>query len=128
MLPRAAMIRSALSGGLLTLVVFLLYLWRLGRGAAEARALALATLIIGYQLLVIVERAASAREAASFFPRAPRFWMVWLATGVSLPILMYVPAAAHVVGVARLSLGGWLLALTGALVALGWRFFLRSGR
>jgi Ca2+-transporting ATPase len=122
MLPRAAMVRSALSGGLLTLVVFLFYLWKLGQGAAPARTLALATLIIGYQLLVIVERAGSAREAAAFLPRAPRFWMVWLATGVSLPILMYLPAAAHVVGLARASVSDWLLAVAGACAAIGWRF------
>jgi Ca2+-transporting ATPase len=122
MLPRAAMLRSALSGALLTAVVFVVYAWTLDAGTGQARGIALGTLILGYQLLVIVERAASTRSARAFLPRSFRFWLIWGASGASLPILMYVPAAAALMSIEPMTCGGWLVAAAGATVAVGWRF------
>jgi P-type Ca2+ transporter type 2C len=124
MLPRRSVVRSVLSGALLTLAVFAVYAWSARRNANQARGLALAALIIGYQLLVIVERAASAESAGPLLPRSLRFWIIWGAAGASLPILMYVPNTADLFNVAPLSVTGWLAAMAAAGVALGWRIVL----
>jgi len=121
MLPRRALLQSAVSGFLLTMAVFLVYLWRLPRGSAEARAMALGTLIAGYQVLVLVERAASVERTGALLPRSIGFWLIWGAAAVSLPILMYIPGAATLTGVAPLGAADWLAALATALVAVGWR-------
>jgi len=121
MLPRRALFRSALSGSLLTVAVFLVYAWRVGLDANRARGLALATLILGYQILVLVERAASGAGASTILPRSRRFWIVWAAAGVSLPTLMYLPGTAALMSVSPLTPADWLIALAGAVVAMGWR-------
>jgi Ca2+-transporting ATPase len=121
MLDRKGVFRSVLSGALLTAAVFLLYAWRVGHGADRARSLALAALIIGYQILVLVERAASAEGPGAFLPRSLRFWLVWGAAGISLPIIMYFQGTATLFNVAPLSIGGWLLATAAAFAAVGWR-------
>ena len=121
MLPRGAVLRSALSGSLLTVAVFLVYAWRVGQQPSRARGLALATLIIGYQILALVERAASAEGPSAFLPRAIRPWLVWGAAAVSLPILMYLPTTSGLMGISPLAPGDWLIALAGAVVAVGWR-------
>jgi Ca2+-transporting ATPase len=119
MLPARSLARSVISGGLLTALTFAVYLWRQPDGAPRARAVAFATLILGYQLLVLAERAASGR--GPLLPRSFRFWLIWAATGLSLPILLYVPAAAALADVAPLPPRDWLIALAGAAVSLGWR-------
>jgi Ca2+-transporting ATPase len=128
MLPRASVIRSCLSGTLLTGAVLLVYRWRTGAGADEARGLALATLILGYQILVLVERAANVRRITDLFPVSARFWLVWGASGISLPILMYIPATAAVMDVRPLSPSEWTLALGAAGLAVGWRIVASSRR
>jgi Ca2+-transporting ATPase len=121
MLPRGPVVRSLLSGGLLTAAVLVMYAWHLPGGAKEARGVALATLIAGYQLLVMVERAPSIGRVSELFPRSARFWGVWLASGISLPILMYVPVTAELMNIHRLPVKGWAVALGMASLALGWR-------
>ena len=91
LLPRRGSARSLASGALLTAAVFAIYLVELGRGETWARGLALATLLAGTQLLVIAERAGPDRDAGPLLPRSRQFWLVWAASGVSLPILMYCP-------------------------------------
>jgi Ca2+-transporting ATPase len=125
MLEARAVKRSTATGVLLTAAVFAVYAATIGHGAGQARALALATLIIGYQLLVIAERAGTAREHGALLPRSLRFWIVWGASGISLPIFMYVPAAAELMSIDRLGVGGWLVAVAWAVVAVGWRFLIR---
>jgi Ca2+-transporting ATPase len=122
MLRRGSVIRSSLSGALLTLAVLRVYGARVGAGPNVARGLALATLIIGYQMLALVERAGTIHGLTDVFPRSPRFWFVWVAAAASLPILMYLPATAAVMSVEPISPGGWGVALAAASVAVGWRF------
>jgi Ca2+-transporting ATPase len=122
MLPRRAVLRSVASGCLLTAVVFIAYAWRLGQGTGPARGLALAVLILGYQLLVLAERGATGQGVGGLFPRSIRFWLVWGASGISLPVLMYTPALAALVSIDRIAPADWLLALAGAVLATGWRF------
>jgi P-type Ca2+ transporter type 2C len=128
MLPRDAVARSAASGALLTVAVLVMYWLGIGKGADQARGLALATLILGYQLVVLVERAASSDGSTALLPRSLRFWIVWGAALASLPILMYTPTAAALMNVGPLSPMGWLAALGAAAVAVGWRFILRARR
>jgi Ca2+-transporting ATPase len=124
MLPRRSVLRSTLSGALLTVAVFMIYAWQLPHGADQARGIALATLILGYQILVLVERAASAHGPSALLPRSGRFWVVWGASGVSLPLLMYIPTTATLMSVAPIDLYSWLIALAGACVSVGWRVFM----
>lgn len=128
MLARGSVIRSTVSGALLTLAVLIVYRARLGAGPQDARGLALATLIIGYQLLVLIERAGIVRAVKDIFPGSLRFWLIWLAASASLPILMYVPATAELMNVRPLSLSAWGIALAAAAAAVGWRFLAGTGR
>ena len=128
MLPRPSVVRSTVAGALLTIVVFVLYAWSARRNADQARSVALATLILGYQILVLVERAASAEGPHAFLPRSLRFWIIWGAAGISLPILMYIPSTAALFSIARLSAAGWLIAAAAAVVAVGWRIVLARRR
>jgi Ca2+-transporting ATPase len=121
MLPGRAVLQSTLSGALLTLAVFTVYLATLRRGPDQARSLSLATLIVGYQLLALVERTTSATGPRALLPRSATSWLVWLAAGLSLPVLMYIPGAAALFDIAPLSPAGWLLAAGGVAAALGWR-------
>jgi len=128
MLARGSVLRSTLSGALLTLAVLVVYRARLGAGPKDARGLALATLILGYQLLVLIERAGTGRKLADIFPSATRFWLIWGAAAASLPVLMYVPAAAELMNVRPISMSGWGIALAVAAAAVGWRFLAGAGR
>lgn len=121
MLPGKALVRSSVSGLLLTVGVLLIYAVRVGHGAEHARAIALATLILGYQILVLVERASSAEKAGRLFPLSIRFWVVWGAAALSLPILMYLPATAALMSIAPLGSIEWLGAAGVAALAVGWR-------
>src|SRR6185503_16991110 len=98
-------------GSLLTVAVFLVYAWRVGQQLSQVCGLALATLIIGYQILALVERAASAQGPGALLPRAIWPWLVWSAAAVSLPILMYLPTTAALMGISPLAPGDWLVAL-----------------
>ena len=128
MLPGGAVSRSAVSGALLTVAVLAIYAARLPHGAEHARGMALAVLIVGYQLIALFERAASGARGTALLPRSLRSWLVWTAAGASLPILMYTPAAAALMDVAPLSLNGWLAAIGAAVVAVGWRALQRAPR
>jgi Ca2+-transporting ATPase len=128
MLPGRAVARSAASGALLTVAVFVIYAATLRRGPAEARSLALATLILGYQVLALVERAASATGGGALLPRSATSWLVWLGAGLSLPVLMYIPGSAALFNLAPLSPGGWLFATGAVAAALGWRVPLTARR
>jgi Ca2+-transporting ATPase len=121
MLPRQAVLHSAASGALLTVAVLLIYGAALRHGANTARGMGLATLIIGYQILALVERASSADQPGSLLPGTLRAWLVWGAAGISLPILMYVPAAAALMRMAPLGPVAWLVAAGAAAAAVAWR-------
>jgi Ca2+-transporting ATPase len=122
MLDRSAVIRSSISGALLTVAVLIVYRARLGSGTDDARGVALATLVLGYQVLVLIERTGIVRRIGEFFPRSLRFWLVWVAAAASLPILMYVPATGTMMNVTPMSFAQWGTALGAAVAAVGWRF------
>jgi len=124
MLARKAALASAASGALLTGAVLAVYAWGLGGDTGAARGLALATLIVGYQLLALLERAPSLRRVRDLLPSTARSWVVWAASAASLPVLMYLPATAALMKISALSPAGWLTASVAAFIALGWRIVL----
>ncbi|HEY8927309.1 MAG TPA: cation-transporting P-type ATPase [Polyangia bacterium] len=140
MLPAGAVLRSGLSGVLLSAAALLVYASSLGRGATHARAVALGTVLIGDQILVLVERVMAPGAAPGAGDRRPsrllrrllpgslRFWGVWAAAGVSLPVLMYTPAAAAWMRIAPLDLRSWAVALVTAVLAVGWRILALARR
>jgi P-type Ca2+ transporter type 2C len=105
----------------LTAVVVGLYLARLGQGstAAQARSLAIATLLVGQLLLVLMERAGPEpvwRVGSRGNRVLPAVVGVTLATIVAIFV---VPAARDVFDLAALSPGGWVVAIGAAAFATG---------
>jgi len=127
LLPRAAVWRSALAGGVLAVASFGVYWWQWpSLGEPQARALALIVLIAGYQVLVFAERLALPALAVDAFPRTRVFWTVWGASILSLILILYVPAAAQMFRVERPG-GALALAAVGVgVTAVGWRLISRS--
>jgi len=129
LLPRAAVWRSALSGGVLAVASFGVYWWHWqALGEPQARALALVALLAGYQVLVFAERLALPALSVDAIPRTRVFWTVWCISALSLLVILYVPAAARMVRIEPPP--GVLVAVAIALgvTAVGWRLVLRTGR
>jgi Ca2+-transporting ATPase len=127
LLPRAAVTRSAVSGAVLAVASFAMYWWRWqSLGEAQARALSLIVLLAGYQTLIFAERLALPALAVDRIPRTLVFWTVWVASAVSLVLILYIPAAAQMFRVER-PLGVHVsAAILLGLLAVGWRLLLRK--
>ena len=129
LLPRAAVIRSALSGGVLAVASFAMYWWRWPLlGEAQARGLALVVLLAGYQMLMFAERRALPALAVDPMPRTLLFWGVWCASALSLVVILYVPAAARMFRVELPPGGQVLAAIMVGVLAVGWRLVGSPGR
>ena len=128
LLPRAAAMRSALSGGVLAVASFAMYWWQWpSLGEAQARALALIVLLAGYQILIFAERLALPELAVNLIPRT-LFWTIWCTSALSLVVILYVPAAAQMFRVEPPSGAHISTAIMLGVLAVGWRFMLdRSG-
>jgi magnesium-transporting ATPase (P-type) len=127
LLPRAAVMSSAVSGGALAAASVATYWWYwTSLGEPQARALSLIVLLAGYQTLVFAERLALDAHAVDRVPRTVTFWMVWCLSALSLLLILYVPAAAQMFRVAppprELVFGAVVL----GTLAVGWRLLLRS--
>lgn len=121
LLPRNAVIRSALSGAALSAVVLGVYWLRLAPdGELQARALAFIALISGYQVLVMVERIAL-RRPTHLLPRTRLFWILWFATAASVVAIVYVPVAAELFRVEPPAPTEAMLAAAMGLTAVAWR-------
>jgi P-type Ca2+ transporter type 2C len=100
LLPRAAVLRSSAAGALLAVSAFVIYWWQSpATGELQARALALITLLAGYQILLFAERLAPP-AAVPRIPRTRVFWTVWIASALSLGVILVVPSVAHLFRVA----------------------------
>ncbi len=121
LLARVPLGLSVLSGVLLSSAVFAFYLARLPLGAIYARSAGLAVLILGCLLLVFSERSVEKAWWKMPFPKTIRFWAVWLAVALSLPIIMETPWLEGVFQVCRLTAVDWGLACLLAVAAIGWR-------
>ncbi|MCC7176998.1 MAG: cation-translocating P-type ATPase [Acidobacteria bacterium] len=126
LLPRAALRRSVMSGGVLAVACFAMFLWQSPMiGEAQARALSLVVLLSGYQVLMFAERLALPELAVSAVPRTFVFWTVWCAAGLSLVAMLYVPAMAGMFRIARPP-GAHVSAAIGlGVLAVGWRLLPR---
>ncbi len=114
--------RAVGEGGVLFLGVLALYLAALDRGAPlpQARALALATMIFGQSVLVLLERAPD-RPLWHAPLRGNRVLPLILAASVgSVPLAVLLPPLARLLKLAPLSLSQWAVAAALALVCTVW--------
>ena len=126
LLPRAAVMHSALSGGLLAVASFGMYWWQAPLlGESQARALALIVLLAGYQILIFAERLALPALAVELVPRTLVFWVVWCASAISLVVILYVPAAAQMFRVEPPGGAHVSAAIVLGVMAVAWRLILR---
>jgi len=127
LLPRPAMVHSALSGAFLSAASFSMYWWQLpSLGEAQARALALVVLLSGYQVLVFAERLALPSLAVHTIPRTTVFWAVWCVSALSLILIVYLPAAAQLFRVQPPDTPRMVVAIAAGAAAVGWRLVRRA--
>jgi Ca2+-transporting ATPase len=130
LLPRRAVGRSAVSGGLLAAACFATYWWQWPAiGELQARALALVVLMAGYQTLIFTERLAVPDSEIPRIPRTLVFWGVWCATALSLAVVLYVPFLATLFRVSPLDTAQISTAVVLGVAVVAWRLVpLRSAR
>jgi Ca2+-transporting ATPase len=127
LLPRAALIRSAVSGAVLAVASFAMYWWHWqALGEAQARAISLIVLLAGYQTLIFAERLALPALAVDRVPRTLVFWTVWIASGASLLLIIYIPAAARMFSVEPSPAPQAVVAILLGALAVMWRFWRRT--
>ena len=122
LLPRAPVMRSAVSGAALAVASFAMYWWYWeALGEAQARALALIVLLGGYQTLVFAERLALPALAVQRIPRTLVFWTVWTASAISLVLILAIPSAARMFRVEPPSAAHAFAAVAWGALTVGWR-------
>ena len=121
LLPRRAMIRSALAGLTLTGAVMWLYWSRQPAGEVAARSVAWAALLLGYQVMVLVEWGALRGKRSNLLPHRPLVWIIWGACLLSLPLAMLIPPLARGLHLQLLAPLDWAIALGVGVGATGWR-------
>jgi Ca2+-transporting ATPase len=121
LVPLRLAIRSVASGLVLTAGALWAYAAHLAVGVQYARSLGVAVVVAGSLLLVWAERTTSGSFLAAPLPRSLRFWAVWGAVAVSLPICIHVPAVAGVFRMQPLAASDWGLVLALAAASVAWR-------
>ncbi|MHB8878990.1 MAG: cation-translocating P-type ATPase [Myxococcaceae bacterium] len=114
-------LRALVSGLLLTAGAAWMYWSHLPAGEVYARSGGVAVVICGSLLFVFSERMLDARFGEVPFPRTLRFWGVWGAVALSLPVFMVVPPIAGALQVGPLGAFDWLIAALLALATVVWR-------
>lgn len=129
LLPRAAVIRSTLSGSALAVASFVAYAWQWPSvGEAQSRALALIVLFAGYQTLIVAERLALHEPSMPLMPRTRVFWGVWCATALNVIAVLYLPYLARLFRVTAPPATDVAGAIVVGTTAVGWRLVLRTRR
>lgn len=129
LLPRAAVIRSTLSGSALAVASVVVYAWQWPSvGEAQSRALALIVLFAGYQTLIVAERLALHEPSMPLMPRTRVFWGVWCATALSVIAVLYLPYLARLFRVTAPPATDVAGAIVVGTTAVGWRLVLRTRR
>lgn len=118
---RPAVIRSAISGGLLAAVALALFAIRIAHGENYARSVAMVIAVVGSLLLVWAEYAGTRRWWRVPAPDQPRFWLVIFAVALSLPIFMLTPPIARLLMLSPIAPLDWATAMLCAAAAVGWR-------
>jgi Ca2+-transporting ATPase len=121
LVPLRLAARSLASGALLAAGALWAYVAHLPQGVPHARSLGVAVVVAGSLLLVWAERAPEGSFLAAPFPRSFRFWAVWGAVALSLPLVLHLPPAAEVFRVEPLPASGWGTVLALALASVAWR-------
>jgi len=98
-----------------------MYAFHLPRGIPHARTASLLVLILGGLLLVWAERAGDRPWRSLTWPRTARFWAVWGAVALSLPVALYLPGPASLLQIAPAGPGDWLAAAVLAGLSVAWR-------
>ena len=121
------MIRSTVSGAMLTVASFAIYWWLWPTvGEAQARALSLIVLIAGYQTLVFAERLALPALAVERIPGRSSSGRSGPASAASLVAILYIPAAAQMFRVEHPAGVHVAVAILLGVLAVGWRLLLRT--
>lgn len=129
LLPRAAVVRSTLSGSALALASFAVYAWRWPSvGETQARALTLIVLFAGYQTLIFAERLGLHEPSMPLIPRTRVFWSVWCVTTFSVVAILYLPYLARLFRVAPAAATDVVGAIVVGTAAVGWRLAMRTRR
>ena len=129
LLPPGVVARTMLEGGVLAVAVLALYLFRLAAGvpAELARSEAIAALIVGQTMLVVVERRPGrpvwlALQGAN----SVLYWVVGT-TLVTLVAAVQTPALADVLRLTPMGLSSWGIASATGLLATLWREPFKTG-
>ncbi|MGE5184737.1 MAG: cation-translocating P-type ATPase [Acidobacteriota bacterium] len=121
MLPRRLLVRSLVSGIVLSLAALGIFLLRRGAGDEAARTAALAAVIAGGLAVAWVERGLGAPWWRVGLPRTRRFWIVAIAITLSVPLVLSLPGLARVMRVAPIGIADVGLALAAAFATIAWR-------
>ena len=121
LIGRAQLLRSALSGALLTAAALTAYDARLERGEPYARAAAMAVLILGSLFLMWAELAGDRPWLRTPLPARAGFWIVTVLVAASLPIFMALGPTAALLQIAPIAGRDWALAGMLAVVPVIWR-------
>jgi len=123
LLARGHVMRSAVSGALLTIAALGVFGLRYPAGVESARAAALAVVIAGNLLLVWAERAIDRPWWTVPIPRRRRFWIVYAAVAASLPACVLIGPLARTLHLAPPSALDWTVAFSAAAACVAWRLF-----
>jgi len=107
-------------------VALALFAFRLTDGENYARSVAMVVVVVGSLLLVWAEYAGTRRWRQVRAPEQRRFWVVMFAVAASLPTFMLVPPLAALLMVRPITPADWGIAISGAVIAVGWRAVGRS--
>ncbi len=121
LIGRARIIRSAISGALLTAAALTVYAARLDRGAPYARGAAMVVVILGSLFLMWAEVAGDRPWWKAPLPARVSFWTVSVLVAASLPIFMALHPIAALLQIAPISARDWTMAGLLAVVPVIWR-------
>ncbi|HVB81438.1 MAG TPA: cation-transporting P-type ATPase [Candidatus Binataceae bacterium] len=121
LISRARLIRSALSGALLTVAALAWYAARLDRGEPYARAGAMVVVILGSLFLMWAELAGDRPWWRTPLPARASFWMVSVLVAASLPLFMALGPVAALLQIAPIAPRDWAIAGLLAVAPVLWR-------
>ena len=121
MLPRALLVRSLVTGAILTAGALAVFVLRRGAGEDVARTAALASVILGGIVVAWVERGLDVPWWRAGVPRTLRFWIVAIVVLASLPLVLAVAPLARIMHVAPIPASDILPAIAVAFAAIAWR-------
>lgn len=117
----ARILRSALSGALLTAAALCEYAVRLDRGEPYARGAAMVVVVLGSLFLMWAEIAGDRPWWRTPLPARASFWIVSVLVAASLPVFMALGPAAALLRIAPVAPRDWAMAAALALVPVLWR-------